>query len=134
MHDPHGTPAKFVGTVVGSMFACIGIAVIVFLWGSSGPMGPPVFFKIFGSCVAICFVAIGGSLAYASVTGKSQQSRLGQRFGIRPRSQASDSQSRTDSAPDFGCPNCGSGLAADTEISPSGDVKCPYCKQWFSTR
>ena len=32
----------------------------------------------------------------------------------------------------FGCPNCGANLAKKVDVSPSGDVKCMYCEQWFN--
>lgn len=31
---------------------------------------------------------------------------------------------------EYACDNCGAGLDADIEISPSGDFKCHYCNIW----
>ncbi len=31
---------------------------------------------------------------------------------------------------DFSCSGCGASLSSNTEISPSGDFKCPYCNSW----
>jgi len=32
------------------------------------------------------------------------------------------------------CTHCAAPLHDDTEISPSGDVKCPFCRSWFNVR
>lgn len=32
------------------------------------------------------------------------------------------------------CPRCAAPLRDDVEISPSGDVKCPFCRSWFNVR
>lgn len=32
------------------------------------------------------------------------------------------------------CAHCAAPLRDDTEISPSGDVKCPFCRSWFNVR
>lgn len=37
-------------------------------------------------------------------------------------------------AAEYRCQNCGAGLGAETEISPSGDFKCPYCRSWSNVR
>jgi hypothetical protein len=34
--------------------------------------------------------------------------------------------------PDYECPNCGASVGEDSEISPSGDIKCAFCKSWFN--
>lgn len=63
---------RFIGGVFGLVFAGIGLTVIIFLWGAPfGEFGsPPVIFRIFGSFIAIAFVAMGGGAAFAAITGK----------------------------------------------------------------
>ncbi|MCA9081995.1 MAG: hypothetical protein KDA58_15645, partial [Planctomycetaceae bacterium] len=55
--------------VIGIVPLGIGITVIVFLW--SQPFGefhsPPLFFRIFGSFVALFFCLIGGGLVFGQL-------------------------------------------------------------------
>ncbi|MCA9083054.1 MAG: hypothetical protein KDA81_03315 [Planctomycetaceae bacterium] len=32
------------------------------------------------------------------------------------------------------CGNCGAALGTETEVSPSGDFKCPFCNTWSNVR
>ena len=32
----------------------------------------------------------------------------------------------------YKCEHCGAGLDEKADVSPSGDVKCTYCKKWFN--
>lgn len=32
----------------------------------------------------------------------------------------------------YECDNCGAGIEDGTDVSPSGDVKCNHCKNWFN--
>ena len=45
--------------VFGITFGGIGLAVIGFLWTQSGFGEPPTFFKIFGTLIALPFIAFG---------------------------------------------------------------------------
>ena len=56
---------KFLGGVFGLIFAGIGLTVIVFLWGAlrDGFGSPPLFFRVFGTFIALAFVAFGGTMA-----------------------------------------------------------------------
>ncbi len=100
------------------------MSVIVFLW--SQPFGefgaPPLFFRVFGSLVALPFVAIGGTAAYNAVTGKS--------VGLAGPGKASAKGSPTGVG--YQCPSCGAPLPSDAEVSPHGDVKCSHCNRWFN--
>jgi hypothetical protein len=127
--DPIG---KFVGGAMGLIFAGIGVTVLIFLWGMPfGEFGsPPIFFRIFGSFIALAFVVIGGSSAMAVVfvTDKTNQ------FVDNALEQ---SDSLTDCIPQntqtsYSCPKCGAPLGTDADVSPHGDAKCAYCSAWFN--
>jgi uncharacterized Zn finger protein (UPF0148 family) len=30
------------------------------------------------------------------------------------------------------CPHCAAPLQGKVDVSPSGDVKCPFCNSWFN--
>jgi hypothetical protein len=91
----------------------------VFLWGSgSGFDSPPLFAKVFGSFIALGFMAMGFGVPLSAI-------------------KKSKELSKDDGAPlkgepgSYGCPNCG-GNVKDAEVSPSGDLKCPYCNSWWN--
>lgn len=118
--------ARLVGVVIGCVFGGIGILVLGFLW--SQPFGafhsPPLFFRLFGSMIAIPFVLIGGFTAFRSLTATG---------GVRtirkssPKPKAPAKQKRR-----YACPHCNAPIGEDSDVSPHGDVKCSYCKNWFN--
>lgn len=102
-----------------SIFGFIGIAVLVFLWGSKGGFhSPPLVFKVFGSFIALAFMAMGFGVPLSAIR-KSKSS--GSVTGPEPTGEPGG----------YGCPNCG-GNVKDAEVSPSGDLKCPYCNGWWN--
>ena len=58
------------------------------------------------------------------IAKRARQDQLGE--------SSADAPDRTDDDAQYSCPKCGAGLSKDAEVSPKGDVKCEYCKQWFS--
>ncbi|QDU07929.1 hypothetical protein [Gimesia aquarii] len=118
------TGARFIGAIVGCVFAGVGLTVLGFLW--SQPFGgfhsPPLFFRIFGSFVAIPFVAIGSFTAYKAITSK----------GILPKSNVMETTSTNTKRGTYTCPKCNAPLSDNIEVSPHGDVKCGYCNSWFN--
>jgi len=127
---PTASPAaRFVGGVFGFAFAGIGVTLIVWLW--SMPFGefgsPPLVFRIFGSFIAIVFVAVGGSAAYSAVTAAG---RTEANSADVPRAVNSGANPP---AP-YVCPHCGAPLADGADVSPLGDVKCTFCSSWFNVR
>ncbi|MHC4878162.1 MAG: hypothetical protein ACYTGL_17035 [Planctomycetota bacterium] len=116
----------------------IGITVLCFLWfGDDGFHSPPLFFKVFGSFIALAFVMFGvAAFSAGSLVNRNRLHDLA-------RSMHELQQSQTGSAPDtateqaeprsgYDCPNCGASIGEGTDVSPSGDVKCDYCKRWFN--
>ena len=123
---------RFAGGVFGLVFFGLGLTILIFLWSADGFGAPPLFFRVFGSFIAIAFLAVGGSLALASIRGRTLlDETLDAARGDEDRtSELGD----VESGANYGCEACGAPLSAEADISPLGDVKCTYCKAWFNVR
>lgn len=121
----------------------IGMTVLIFLW--SAPFGafhsPPLFFRVFGSFIALAFVMTGiGIFVGAGKIGdprRMAQSLQEMSKGFQGNHPPADSTTTpSDDAPatkvGYDCPNCGAALGREADVSPSGDVKCGYCERWFN--
>ena len=110
-----------------SMFGFIGLALLVFLWSQSPDEfgAPPLFFRVFGSFIAIAFMAMGFGVPFTA---------LRQRWSEEAGETEATPPSASGSPPGVGyrCPHCGAGLGKEAEVSPSGDVKCGYCHKWWN--
>lgn len=118
----------------------IGMTVLIGLWG--GGMGdPPLFFRMFGSFIALAFVLFG--IAAFKAAGKfgdplsmvrSMQEIAKELEANQPgsRSGSVSSTEETKSKVGYECPNCAASLGTDADVSPSGDVRCGYCDRWFN--
>src|SRR5687767_5007230 len=96
---PGSGTARFVGAVFGLAFAGIGLTVIISLW--FGGMGdPPVFFKLFGSFIALVFVAMGGAMAFSAITGRGLMAQPGAAGTTTTASSPAAARAYT-------CPHCG---------------------------
>lgn len=115
-------PGRVLGMVMGVVFAGIGLTVIGGLWTDSAFGGPPLFFKMFGSFIALAFVAFGWTFFFSALGGNVKGGAL---HGTKGSAAASGEGG-------YKCPACGAGLGAGADVSPKGDVKCGYCKQWFN--
>lgn len=131
-HLPVG-PAKFLGLIFGLIPLGIGITVLIFLWGVPfGEFGsPPLFFQVFGSFVALGFVAFGGAACYGALAGGRHLSALAALARTDPSAAPTES-SPTPARSGYICPQCSAPLQDGAEVSPHGDVKCTYCKCWFN--
>lgn len=116
--------ARLVGAVIGCVFAGIGICVIGFLWFPSFNSfhSPPLFFRVFGSFIAIPFVVIGSFTAYCSIKAK----------GIVPKPDLPRQARQQKKSVSYVCPQCNAPLSENIDVSPHGDVKCGYCNSWFN--
>jgi hypothetical protein len=118
----------------------IGMTVLIGLWG--GGMGnPPLFFRVFGSFIALAFVMTGvGIFATAGKLGdprrmaQTLQEMQKELAADQPEAGSSPTQPADAESPKVGydCPNCGAALGKEADVSPSGDVKCGYCERWFN--
>ena len=135
---------RFVGAAFGLGFLGIGLTVLCFLWSMSFSdfHSPPLVFRIFGSIIALLFVAVGGSLAWASLTKKADQGatawaelmkKAGQDMPPNPSDGIGNAEGQAPPKPvGYVCPKCGASLAKEVEVSPLGDVKCSFCGGWFN--
>jgi hypothetical protein len=134
-NDIQGAAGRIIGGAMGFIFGGIGLTVLVFLWGAPFDQfgSPPLFFRVFGSFVALAFVIVGGTVFVAAISGS--------RFSTqRPGSarQASQEGPRNADGPQsrdslhYRCPSCGAPLSDKIDVSPHGDAKCTYCNGWFN--
>tara|TARA_R110002072_G_scaffold233795_1_gene391382 strand:- start:62785 stop:63210 length:426 start_codon:yes stop_codon:yes gene_type:complete len=121
----------------------IGMTVLIFLW--SAPFGafgsPPLFFRVFGSFIALAFVLTGvaifvgaGRIGDPRRMAQSLQELRKELDATQRPVNSSSAQSDTATKPKVGydCPKCGAALGKDADVSPGGDVKCGYCERWFN--
>jgi len=122
--------AKLVGSVMGIAFGGIGLALLIFLWGSPfGKFGsPPLFFRVFGSFFGLVFCSVGVATVMGLIRGKRAQEDTASFTRERGPSER-DASSRPGS---YSCHRCGAPMDPGTEVSPRGDVKCRYCNSWFN--
>ena len=126
--------ARVVGGFMGIIPLGIGLTVLGFLWGTPfNEFGsPPLFFRIFGSFIALAFVGTGVMIIIGAAKGghamRSMQrmQRRQRRYGAPP------SRSTSATGAGYRCKHCGAPLAEGADVSPHGDVKCTYCECWFN--
>ena len=128
---PDGRPplvVRIIFSTFGLAFLGIGLTVIGFLW--TAPFGefgsPPLIFRLVGSFIACVFVVVGGSTAWAAITGA-----VGGPTQALRRLRQTHSQSSGGST-SYTCPRCSAPLSGQAEVSPHGDVKCTHCEAWFN--
>jgi predicted RNA-binding Zn-ribbon protein involved in translation (DUF1610 family) len=121
----------------------IGMTVLISLW--SAPFGafhsPPLFFRVFGSFIALAFVLTGigifvgaGKIGDPRRMAQTLQEMQKELAGNQPKRGTSSGETADTSSSKVGydCPNCGAALGKEADVSPSGDVKCGYCERWFN--
>lgn len=130
-------PAGVLGALFGLIPLGIGITVLVFLWGAPFDAwdSPPIFFRVFGSFIALAFVLVGGVIVAGALKGAQHGTEMMDRaVSELNRVNGATSQRAGARAPGGGyaCPQCGAPLAGNAEVSPHGDVKCGHCASWFN--
>ena len=139
--NPPGVPpaGRFIGGVFGFVFFGIGMTVLISLWAASfdGFGSPPLVFRIFGSFIAIAFVAMGGTICFGSITGRGMGNRSMDELekDVQPGWENvadDDPSSGAASGGNYACPKCGAPLDDGSDVSPHGDAKCGYCNAWFN--
>ena len=107
----------------------VGLTVLGFLWLSSDQFGgPPLFFKIFGSFVALGFVGFGAIPLIGAIYGRSAAA------GLKEKISSDQPGQPAGPAKTFVCPHCSAPIADLAEISSTGDVRCAFCHGLFNTR
>jgi hypothetical protein len=94
-----------------------------------------LFFRVFGTFVALPFVFIG--VAGFRASSLSSHEHLIQRAQDRAESlsQASivpPSSPPPTSSAGYVCPSCSAPIGTGADVSPHGDVKCSHCGRWFN--
>lgn len=120
---PPQPPLPIFAMIFISMFGFIGLGLFIFLWFGTERGFPPLIFKLFGSCIAIAFMAMGFGVPITALKGRNILDEDGE--------QKSSSAGDAPPVKGYKCPNCGAGLG-NQEVSPSGDVKCTYCHKWWN--
>lgn len=127
--------------LVGIVPAGVGVTLLIGLWFPGSPFDfAPLFFKIFGSFVALMFILVGsvflsGALSperrlksMLSVLQKLQREQL----LAQESNQTAESHAEAKVVAGYQCTTCGATLDAQAEVSPHGDVKCAHCGRWFN--
>lgn len=114
----------------------IGLTVLGFLWLTPfNEFGsPPLFFRIFGSFIALAFVLQGAAMVSGRLPMDAEVLRKVMdlaRQGRPPAGQGTE-VGAGEGATGYRCPNCGASIAEGGDVSPSGDVKCDHCRRWFN--
>ena len=125
--------------VFGGLFMMIplgiSILVLVHLWTQRGFHEPPLFFKLFGSLIAMSFVLVGLGGMSRAFSGKMKLRRPTLRSRGRrsePADERQDAPERRSGYRRAACPSCGGAFGKGADVSPSGDLKCGYCGSWFN--
>ncbi len=118
-----GSPPRLLAVVFGLAFAGIGITVAVSMWADRGLHQPPLAIRIMATLIALPFVAAGGTLCANALRRPPAAPE-----NPRPAAPGTHPAAGTD----YSCPGCGHRLGDQADVSPHGDVKCPYCRRWFN--
>ncbi|WP_417849668.1 hypothetical protein [Thalassoglobus sp.] len=112
----------------------IGLTLIFSLWTGIPPFGfAPLFFKIFGTFVAIPFVVIGMSTLSGKLSPEHRiRSMMENMHQLNPRPDDGPAAPLADVTAGYQCDGCGASLAENADVSPHGDVKCNHCGRWFN--
>jgi ribosomal protein S27E len=81
--------------------------------------------------MSLPFIAIGFGGLYGALTGKTLPAGSVQRLARLRQRHAEILESHASSL--MTCPQCSAPIGA-AEISPSGDVKCLHCQNWYNVR
>ena len=95
------------------------IAMLTILWDDTGFGSPPLAMKLFGTFVCLAVMFVGVAMAYGIIAGKRVGLQKGNHTPVKHNKRS------------YSCEHCGASIGAESEISPSGDVKCEYCNSWF---
>ena len=114
----------------------IGLTVLGFLWLSPwNEFGsPPLFFRIFGSFIALAFIMMGSGFLSGMLQPGSSGLNEHLNAAIREAVRKNPSLGRPPEAGslDYVCRHCNAPLDRKADVSPLGDVKCQHCGKWFN--
>lgn len=119
--------------MIGIVPLGIGLTTLVSLWGepSGGFHSPPLFFRMFGSFIALGFVMFGCFFLFFKPASPAERVKALQdelrEAGLTETQVAGEPPTPGK----LKCPNCGSS-PGKAEVSPHGDVKCDHCSRWYN--
>ncbi len=113
---------RIVAMVFSLPFIGVPIAMLSMLWGNDGFGGPPLAMKLAGSLICGAVGCAGLFMMFGAITGKAMPNH----------NVAKRRHINTANSSGYKCDNCGASIGVDSDISPSGDVKCQYCNSWFN--
>jgi DNA-directed RNA polymerase subunit RPC12/RpoP len=113
---------RIVAIVFSIPFIGVPIAMISMLWSNDGFGGPPIAMKIVGSLICGAVGFAGLCMMFGSIFGKA----------VSTHHAAKTSHLTTSNKSEYKCSNCGASIGINSDISPSGDVKCQFCNSWFN--
>ncbi len=82
-------------------------------------------------CVVAGITLFGGAATF--LRHRKMMNRITDQVFSQVNDQPDNSEatfSAANDSADYSCSHCGAALGNETEISPSGDFKCQYCKNW----
>lgn len=107
-----------------SIFGFIGLSLIIGLWTADGFGAPPTFFKIMGTFMGLAFMSFGVGIPLTALLKRDKS-------GVFPPPSSFGSESKRPTPSRYDCPNCGANVGK-ADVSPSGDIKCHYCNEWWN--
>jgi hypothetical protein len=122
-------PARFIAGVFGVVFGGVGICLLFLMWGGEADF-TPVPMRMFGSLIALAFVAFGGVMVFSVFKSNAMGSI--ELPDVSDASPGAPLPPPSSSPAGYVCPRCGAALGTKADVSPMGDVKCPFCAQWFN--
>lgn len=130
--DQQTTMPRFILGVFAFIFGGVGVTVLVFLWGTPHNQfgSPPLFFRFFGSFIALGFIAFAVGMIYSALNG--QFTAMPPSFSGHPRHEHTITPPQESPGTAYACPRCGAPLSKNADVSPMGDVKCDHCAGWFN--
>jgi hypothetical protein len=127
--------ARFMGVAMGFIFGGIGLTVLIFLWAAPyGEFGsPPIFFRFFGSFIALAFLIFGAGSSLAMYKNRPPLNRrsASMRDGVLEKTSPLETPYPAGEL-NYTCPKCSAPLTDGAEVSPHGDVKCTFCNGWYN--
>lgn len=135
MHSPlPNLIQRIVAGMFGLVFAGVGLSFGFGIWGHSGFGAPPLLFRLVFSAVGLLFATIGIGIVISAITNQLGPGALKNHLHEFQKFHSELQQKHEQRQPGSNvCPNC-SAPVGNAEISPSGDVKCLHCKNWYNVR
>lgn len=146
-NSPYLLMQRIVIGIFGLLFISVGILMLIFLWAMFGFTGPGLLISLIPGLVSLIFIGSGlttlvgaftGEIIHGPMTRNRKLLEISEPFQqlqqffsdhVHQQERQENPSSRMNSV----CPRCSAPIG-EAEISPSGDVKCLHCKNWYNVR